>query len=108
MGNQSRQGDNGAGGGRWPCQNNTGRSPVAALDSQDRQIPGGSAAGQTQGSLLAAGPDDMVGLRPRIGHQIDSLLLGCDQAAAAQAGLEVEVGEAIRRCSPPFPVLARL
>merc|ERR550532_1907021 len=86
MGNQSRQGDSGAGDGRWPCQNNTGRSPVAALDSQDRQIPGGSAAGQTQGSLLAAGPDDMVGLdphQPRIGHQVDSLLLGCNQAAAA-------------------------
>ena len=107
MGNQSRQGDSGAGGGRWPCQNNTGRSPVAALDSQDRQIPGGSAAGQTQGSLLAAGPDDMVGLdphQPHIGHQVDSLLLDCNQAAA-QVGLEV-AEEAIHRCPPPFPVLA--
>ena len=33
MGNQSRQGDSGAGGGRWPCQNNTGHILVAALDS---------------------------------------------------------------------------
>ena len=109
MGNQSRQRDSGAGGGRLPCQNNTGRSPVAALDSQDRQVPE-FAAGQTRRSLLAAaaaGPDDKLAPgphHPHIGHQVDYLLLGCNQVAAQEG--QVVVGEAIPRCLPPFPVLA--
>ena len=54
MGNQPRQEDSGAGGGRLPPQNNTGHSPVAALGSQDRQILGSAAAaGQNQGPSIS-------------------------------------------------------
>ena len=44
MGNQSRRGGSCAGYGRSPYQNNTGCSPVAALDSQDRELPGSAVA----------------------------------------------------------------
>ena len=111
-GNQPRQGDSGAGDGKLPSQNNTGRSPVAALDSQDRRILGSAAAGQNQGSLLAdaaAAPNDTVALdphHPHIGHQVDFhlLLLGCNQVAAQEG--PVGEGEVIRCCPLPFPHLA--